>query len=348
MANKENKVLWLSQEDCIACGAQDMKFILRNVTRANTMLGLGETREIGLVHMMWEEGKHSGKRVGLHGCIINSGDGDIHVASIKSIPSNPTNPQRLQKPRSNGLLILYDEDTGFPLAVMDDTVVSSMRTGAGSALGAKCCANPDSEVMGLLGSGVIASRCLEATSLVLDNIKVVKVYDWKRENAEKFVRRWEHLGYEFEIVDSAREAVSGSDVVHCCTLVDVGEEYIPADWLKAGSFQSFISCYDYKEECYLLPQAKYCMDWKDRLNDVNACTLTDMVLAGKIDSERVVQVSDILLGRRQCRVRHDDIVFFGSLGLCITDTLNGFEIYRQALEKGLGTWVYQWKEPAMY
>lgn len=166
MANKENKVLWLSQEDCIACGAQDMKFVLRNVERANAMLGLGETREIGLVHMMWEEGKHSGKRVGLHGCIINSQDGDIHVASIKSIPSNPANPPRLQKPRSNGLLILYDEDTGYPLAVMDDTLVSSMRTGAGSALGAKCCANPDSEVMGFLGSGVIASRWPETIKIM--------------------------------------------------------------------------------------------------------------------------------------------------------------------------------------
>jgi len=348
MADKENKVLWLSQEECVACGAMDMKFILKNVERANRMLGAGETREIGLVHMMWEEGKHSGKRVGLHGCIINSEDGDVHIAAIKSIPSNPTNPKKLQKPRSNAILILYDEDTGYPLAVMDDTCVSAMRTGAGSALGAKCCANPDSEVVGLLGAGVIASTCLEATSLVMPNIKTVKIYDLKKENAEHFINRWQHLSYKFEIVDSAQKAVMDSDIVHCCTLVDVGEEYIPASWLKKGSFQSFISCYDYKEECFLLPEAKYCMDWKDRLNDVNACTLTDMVLAGKISTERVVQLSDILLGHEVCRTNHDDIVLFGSLGLCITDTLNCYEIYRRALEKGLGTWVYQWKEPAMY
>lgn len=348
MAGKENKVLWLSQEECVACGAKDMKFILRNVERANRMLGAGETHEIGLVHMMWEEGKHSGKRIGIHGCIINSGDGDVHVSSIKSIPSNPQNPIKLQKPRSNGLILLYDEDTGYPLAVMDDTCVSGMRTGAGSALGAKCCANPDSEVMGLLGSGVIAATCLEATNLVMQNIKTVKVYDWKRENAERFAKQWQHLGYKFEIVDNAQQVVEGSDIVHCCTLVDVGEEYIPASWLKKGSFQSFISCYDYMEECFLLPEAKYCMDWKDRLNDVNACTLTDMVLAGKIDGNRVVQVSDILHGRAKCRTSHDDIVLFGSLGLCITDTLNSFEIYREALKKNLGTWVYQWKEPAMY
>lgn len=348
MPNKENRVLWLSQEECIECGALDMDFVLNNVERANKMLGRGETHEISLVHMMWEEGKHSGKRIGLHSCIINSGDGDVHVVGVKSIPSNPSNPYELQKPRSNGIILLYDEDSGYPLAVMDDTIISGMRTGAGSALGAKCCANADAKIVGLLGSGVIASACLEATSLVMPNINIVKVYDLKKENAEKFVNKWSYLGYSFEIVCNAMDAIVDSDIVHCCTLVDVGEEYIPAEWLKKGSFQSFVSCYDYTEECFLLPNAKYCMDWLDRLNDVNACTLSDMVIAGKINKDKVVQVSEILLDEKNCRTNRDDIVMFGTQGLCITDTLNCYEIYKKALKKGLGTWVYQWKNPAWY
>ena len=60
MSGKENKVLWISQEEAIQCGVLDMNFIMDNVIRANKMLGRGETIEIPLFHMMWEEGKHDG------------------------------------------------------------------------------------------------------------------------------------------------------------------------------------------------------------------------------------------------------------------------------------------------
>ena len=232
MAGKENKVLWISQEEAIQCGALDMNFIMDNVIRANKMLGRGETIEIPLFHMMWEEGKHAGKRIGLHACIINSEEENIHVAGVKAIPSNPANPRKLGKPRSNGLVTLYDEETGYPLAVVDDTLISGMRTGAGSGLGAKCFAREDSEVVGLIGSGVIAGYCLQATAMFMKHIKKVKIYDLVRANAEKFCEKFAYLGYEFEVVDSAEAAIRDSDIVHTCSLVDVGEEYVEPENLN--------------------------------------------------------------------------------------------------------------------
>lgn len=349
MSGKENKVLWISQEEAIECGALDMSFIMNNVMRANKMLGRGETIEIPLFHMMWEEGKHAGKRVGLHACIINSDEEDVHVAGVKAIPSNPTNPRKLGKPRSNGLVTLYDEETGYPLAVVDDTLISGMRTGAGSGLGAKCFADPNAEVIGLVGGGIIAGYCLEATAMFMKNIKKVKIYDFNHENALKFCEKWKHLGYEFEAVDSAEAAIRDSDIVHTCTLVDVGEEYVEPSWIKPGSFHSFVSQYDYKEECHLIPGIKFGMDWLDRLNDRDACTLSNMVLDGKMpkpEYPQVTQVSDVLLGKHPGRISPDETYLFATIGIVITDTLNCYEVYRQCVEKGLGTWVYQWKEPA--
>ena len=346
MAGKENKVLWISQEEAIQCGALDMNFIMDNVIRANKMLGRGETIEIPLFHMMWEEGKHAGKRIGLHACIINSEEENIHVAGVKAIPSNPANPRKLGKPRSNGLVTLYDEETGYPLAVVDDTLISGMRTGAGSGLGAKCFAREDSEVVGLIGSGVIAGYCLQATAMFMKHIKKVKIYDLVRANAEKFCEKFAYLGYEFEVVDSAEAAIRDSDIVHTCSLVDVGEEYVEPEWMKPGSFQSFVSQYDYKESCHLLPNVKFGMDWEDRLNDRDSCTLANMVLDGKMPRPEVTQVSDVLLGKKPGRTNPDDIYLFATIGIVITDTTNCYKIYQECLEKGLGTWVYQWHEPA--
>lgn len=217
------------------------------------MLGRGETIEIPLFHMMWEEGKHAGKRIGLHACIINSEEENIHVAGVKAIPSTPANPRELGKPRSNGLVELFDEETGYPIAVVDDTLISGMRTGADSGLGAKCFAREDSEVVGLIGSGIIAGYCLESTAMSMKNIKKVKIYDLILENAQRFCEKFAHLGYEFEVVDSAEKTIRDSDIVHTCSLVDVGEEYVEPDWMKPSSFHSFVSQYDYKEACHLLP-----------------------------------------------------------------------------------------------
>lgn len=345
MRNKENKVLWLSQEECIEAGALDMAMILRNVEKANLWLAQGKTAETELVHLVWESGAYASKRIGLHSALIRSEE--MTVAAIKGIPSNPSNPIKLGMPRSNGLVTLYDEDTGYPMAVMDDTLVSAMRTGASSALGAKYCANPDAKILGLVGCGVIQDTCFEATSIVMHNIKTVRLYDWSKEKAEKFAERWCRPGYTFEICDNAEQAVADSDIVHTCTNVNLGQEYIPKEWIKKGSFHSGVSIWDYKDEAILEGCNKYCMDWKARLKD-RKYPFSELTICGKMNPNHIVELGEIISGKAICRENHDDAVFFATLGLCINDTASCYQIYKNAVAKGLGTEVFQWKSPARF
>ena len=112
MGNKESKVLWLSQEECIEAGALDMAMVLATVEKANSWLAQGLTTETDLIHLVWEPGAYASQRIGVHSALIRA-DG-MRVAGVKSIPSNPANPAKLGMPRSNGLVILYNEDTGLP------------------------------------------------------------------------------------------------------------------------------------------------------------------------------------------------------------------------------------------
>lgn len=345
MSDKENKVLWLSQEDCIAAGALDMAMVLSTVEKANLWLAQGKTTETDLIHLVWEPGAYASKRIGVSSALIRSDE--MMVAAVKSIPSNPTNPTKLGMPRSNGLVILYNEDTGFPISVMDGTLVNSMRTGAASALGAKYCANPDSEIVGLVGCGVIQDACFEATSLVMNNIKTVRLYDWDKEKAAKFAEKWAHLGYTFEICDNAEQAIADSDIVHTCTNVNLGKEYIPKEWIKKGSYHSAVSIWDYTDEAILEGCDKYCMDWKARLKD-RKYPLTELTISGKMDPNIIIELGDIIQGKSVCRDNHDDTVYFATLGLCINDTANCYQIYKNALALGLGTEVFQWKSPANF
>lgn len=228
--SKEVDVLWLSQEECIESGAKDMDMILEYVEKVNLWLAEDKVVEPELLHLLWEEGNYSGKRIGVHAALIRSEE--MRVAAVKGIPSNPLNPVERQTPRSNGMIILYNEDTGYPFAVMDDTIVSALRTGASSALGAKYCARPDSEVLGLVGCGVIQNAHIEATSKVMKNIKTVRLYDMNEDRAKQFADRWKHLGYNFEICKDVEQAVAQSDIVYTATNVNLGNEYIPKEWIK--------------------------------------------------------------------------------------------------------------------
>lgn len=345
MGSKAVDVLWLSQEECIEAGATDMEMILEYVEKVNLWLAQGKVVEPELLHLLWEEDNYSGKRIGVHAALIQSEE--MRVAAVKGIPSNPMNPVTHQMPRSNGMIILYNEETGYPLAVMDDTIVSALRTGASSALGAKYCARPDSEVLGLVGCGVIQNAHIEATSKVMKNIQTVRLYDVDKEKAKEFAEKWDHLGYKFEICDNVKDAIIQSDIVYTATNVNLGEEYIPKEWIKKGSFHSGVSMWDHQDEAILEGFNKYCMDYKLRLED-DKYPLSELTKSGQLESDDIFELGQVINGEQVIRENDDDTIFFVTLGICATDTANSYKIYENAKEKGLGTKVQLWNEPYMF
>lgn len=94
---------------------------------------------------------------------------------MKWVSGYPENHKR-GLPYISGLLILNDEETGIPLAVMDCTWITAMRTGAATAVAAKHLARPESETVGILGCGVQGRSNLEALH-VLFPLKQVVAYD---------------------------------------------------------------------------------------------------------------------------------------------------------------------------
>ncbi|MBI4318724.1 MAG: ornithine cyclodeaminase family protein [Chloroflexi bacterium] len=116
-----------------------------------------------------------------------------------------------------GFVILFDTDTGEPLAMFPDGVLQRMRVGATNGLGAKYLARKDAETYGLLGSGWQAGAQVMAMCAVRP-IKLVKVYSPTRENREAFAKEYsERVGVEIRPMESAREAIQGSAIVGIAT-----------------------------------------------------------------------------------------------------------------------------------
>src|SRR5436190_15384791 len=136
--------------------------------------------------------------------------GEFDVAGLKWIPSVPTNPAR-GLPRANALVLLSDRETGLPLAVMDGTVVSAMRTGGVTGVAVGRLAVPGAAVAGLLGAGVLAYTQLDALRVVLPELREVRVFDPQADRCARFcARQREATGLDVRPVASAGAAVRGA------------------------------------------------------------------------------------------------------------------------------------------
>jgi ornithine cyclodeaminase/alanine dehydrogenase len=159
---------------------------------------------------------------------------------LKWVSGYPGNPAK-GLPYISGLLVLNDDETGFPLAVMDCTWITAMRTGAASALAARYLARPESETVGILGCGVQGRTNLEALKCLFP-VRRVFAYDRKPEAAARYAQEMAgRYGIEVTAVNNPRQAVTGCDMVVTAGLISLKPHAtIKAGWLDAGAFASLV------------------------------------------------------------------------------------------------------------
>src|SRR5436190_3222757 len=186
--------------------------------------------------------------------------GEFDVAGLKWIPSVPGNPAR-GLPRANALVLLSDRETGLPLAVMDGTVVSAMRTGAVTGVAVRHLARPGDQRACLLGAGVLAHTQLDALRAVMPALARVDVYDPDAARAQRFCRRPAGAtGLDMRAADSAEAAVRGAQVVVPATMA-VEPTFDPG-WLDPGVTVVLVSSLDGPESLHASTDLLVVDDWE--------------------------------------------------------------------------------------
>jgi len=331
--------LYLTQEQTIECGAADMAETINAVEKVFRLLDDGECIEPQAPIIHWN-GTHK-RRISMHPAYVG---GDVQVTGIKWIPSNPENPIKRGMPRSNAITILNDPETGYPLAVMDGTVISAMRTGAVVGVGAKVLAQPDAEVVALIGAGVINRTQLMALHMSLKKLRLAKLFDLVPEKARAFAAELgEQLDLEIQVVDSARAAIEGADVVAPATIVGPDDRYIQPEWIKEGAYLANLSVNDYTPAAVLICD-KLVVDHKKQL-DRPGPILSDMVAKGQIGPNDLLEIGAIVNGKQPGRVRDEERIFFSPLGMGIEDLINAHRVYLEARRRGIGQELELWHEP---
>ncbi len=265
--------------------------------------------------------------------------GQYDVFGIKWIAGFPKNPIDHGLPRGTGLFILNDAWKGIPLAVMDCTLLSAMRTGAVTGVGAKYLARPDSRSVAMIGAGVQARTQLEALTIVLPGLKEVRAYDIRRETAEDFAAdmngRFGAEGPSVRAVGSPEEAIREADIVVTVTVAD--EPIVKDRWMKRGSFFAAVGSYQEEEFEVVTNSDKIVVDGIDHVLHRETPVIALMIEQGKIRREDILEMGAVVCGDQPGRTDPEERVFFSPIGMAIEDVCLCHRVYQLAREKGVGT-----------
>ena len=257
----------------------------------------------------------------------------LRSAGIKWVSGYPDNQQR-GLPYISGLLILNDDETGLPYAVMDCTWLTAYRTGAASALSARYLARPQSEVAGILACGVQGRTNLEALATLFP-LKRVYAYDTNRAVQDLYVGEMSvKLGLEVIGVDSPKQAVVESDLV--VTSGPILKHPLPTiepGWLKPGAYASAVDF-----DSYWMPAALAQMD---RISTDDHAQFQYYRSVGYFAHTPApyADLGELAAGLKPGRQGDQERTLAINLGLALDDMAVAPSIYHQARAMGLGTWL---------
>lgn len=298
--------------------------------------------------------------------------GRFHIAGQKFYGSNSHNAA-LGLPRSILMVTLSDVDTGAPKAILSANLLSAMRTGAMPAMAATYLANKDSEVLSLLGPGVINKCALMCYMEVLPNIKKIKIRGSSSKSKtalamKEFIEETYPQVKEIVICDSLEEACRDADVVsEAMSVTKENMEEFKLEWFKKGatvfSMGSFLyrSYEDFKNTTMVVDNygmyQKYLNNFiargpvdafgKKREWVIMGIHFVHLVKTGQVQREQVINLCDIVNGKSEGRTSQDEIVMCSIGGMPLEDLSWGYDCYQRALEKGLGTSLNLWDAPYM-
>lgn len=268
-------------------------------------------------------------------------DTEQQIMGIKVVSVFPGNYDTDYDSHQGGVL-LFETGNGRPLAFVDGSAVTAVRTAAVSAVATDLLAGEEAGDLALLGSGTQARMHLEALQLVR-RIRRIRVWSMPEEHARQFADAAEkEYGIRIEVMPTAREAVDGADII--CTLTPAGDPILHSDWIADGVHINAVgSCTPAAREIdtELVVRSSMFVDHRESTFKEAG----DFIIPrseGAIDDSHILgEIGDVLSGTIEGRRRSGEITLFESLGLGIEDLAAVRFVYRRAQELGVGT-VIDW------
>ena len=259
---------------------------------------------------------------------------ELEMACVKIVNVHPKNPEKHGLSTVMATITLIEPETGRPLAIMDGTYITNMRTGAAGGIAAKYLARKDSKIVGMVGAGAQARTQLLALNEAF-KISEVRVCAKTIEECEAFSKAIEHLNLNIRIKHSVEEVVKGCDIL--VTTTPVTRPIVKNEWVSEGMHINAIGADAAgKEELdpETLKRAKVVVDDYDQ-----ACHYGELnvpVSKGIFKREQIyAELGEIVAGKKAGRISDSEITVFDSTGLAIQDLAAAALVYEKSKKLGL-------------
>jgi len=256
------------------------------------------------------------------------------VKAICLIPSNPARGLDAHQ----GIVTLFDGETGVPTAILDASAVTEVRTAAVSAVATGLLARADARELAILGAGVQARSHLDALRSVR-RFEQVRIYAPTETHAQAVVAHAERRGWTgVSAAESAPDALRGADVV--VTATSSRQPVLRFEWLAPGAHINAVGASTpaaRELDTATVAAAALFVDSRESLrNEAGEYLLA--VKEGLIAGEHHVrgELGELLVGSRPGRVEANELTLFRSLGLAIEDLAAAQRAVAAARRRGLG------------
>jgi len=240
-------------------------------------------------------------------------------------------------PVTDSMVLLFEADTGLPACIMEADWITSMKTGASTAVTAKYLSHSDSRVMTIFGAGGLGRTHLLCFNEVFD-LDEVRVVDVIPAAAEQFAAEMgEKTGLSIVLPSSSEAAVRDADLVVTVTTGSAVNVELP--WLKPGAFVARMGSYQEVALNLLLEADKLVIDrWA--YVSYRVPEMVELIQAGKLSEEDVhAEWPDIVSGKATGRESQDEIILYIALGIWGEYAAILPAVFRRAKELGLGSKV---------
>lgn len=258
--------------------------------------------------------------------------GWLDTAGIKWAGGFLGERKRLGLPYITSLILLIDPRVGNFKAVMDGEWITSMRTGAQTAVSLKYLHKGPSIRLGLYGAGGQGHTQTEAVAAVFD-IEEVRVFDINRESALKYAENMKGVVKgKVTVVDDPRGAAWG-DAIVCVT--QSKEKFLKNEWIAPGTNVFPMGSYQEVDDDFILSADRVIVDHVGQC--LHRGALKELVEVGKFqESDIDATIGEVVAGKKPGRLSDDDRVLCIPIGTGAMDIAVATVILERAREKGMG------------
>jgi ornithine cyclodeaminase len=248
----------------------------------------------------------------------------VRLASTEGAPSHV------------GVFVLFDAHAG-PVAILNASELTAVRTAAASAVATRALARPDSAELAILGTGEQAARHLEALSMVRP-LRNVRIWGRSPEKTSAFVALQSRRNHVPLIAaSSVREAVDGADLI--CTTTASREPVLQGGWLSPGMHINLIgaSLATHREaDDELVARSRFYVDYRPSAL-AQAGELLHAIERGLVTESHISgEIGEVLNGTVPGRRRVAELTVYKSLGISVQDLAAAQRVYEHARKMGLG------------